>query len=60
MPVKKLLFATACGALAGLGGITMASQLKDGSPTYVQMHERIAQPAAAPEVNRNRSANLES
>jgi ribose transport system permease protein len=41
VPVKKvLLFAyTACGALAGLGGIVMASQLKSGSPTYGQMYE---------------------
>jgi ribose transport system permease protein len=41
VPVKKiLLFAyTACGALAGLGGIIMASQLKSGSPTYGQMYE---------------------
>jgi len=27
------------GALAGLGGIVMASQLKSGSPTYGQMYE---------------------
>jgi ribose transport system permease protein len=41
VPVKKvLLFAyTACGALAGLGGVVMASQLKSGSPTYGQMYE---------------------
>lgn len=41
VPVKKVvLFAyTACGALAGLGGIVMASQLKSGSPTYGQMYE---------------------
>ncbi|MCP5520483.1 MAG: ABC transporter permease [Verrucomicrobiales bacterium] len=41
VPVKKvLLFAyTASGALAGLGGIVMASQLKSGSPTYGQMYE---------------------
>jgi ribose transport system permease protein len=41
VPVKKvLLFAyTACGALAGLGGIVMASQLKSGAPTYGQMYE---------------------
>jgi ribose transport system permease protein len=35
-----LLFVYAlCGALAGLGGIIMASQLKSGSPTYGQMYE---------------------
>ena len=28
-----------CGALAGLGGVVMASQLKSGSPTYGQMYE---------------------
>jgi len=41
VPVKKvLLFAyTLCGALAGLGGIIMASQLKSGAPTYGQMYE---------------------
>jgi ribose transport system permease protein len=41
VPVKRiLLFAyAACGALAGLGGIVMASQLKSGSPTYGQMYE---------------------
>ena len=41
VPVKKvLLFAyTVCGALAGLGGIVMASQLKSGAPTYGQMYE---------------------
>ena len=41
VPVKQiLLFAyTACGAMAGLGGIIMASQLKSGSPTYGQMYE---------------------
>ncbi len=41
VPVKRvLLFVyTACGALAGLGGVVMASQLKSGSPTYGQMYE---------------------
>jgi ribose transport system permease protein len=41
VPVRRvLLFAyTACGALAGLGGIIMASQLKSGSPTYGQISE---------------------
>ncbi|MBL9116371.1 MAG: ABC transporter permease [Verrucomicrobiaceae bacterium] len=28
-----------CGALAGLGGVILASQLKGGSPTYGQMYE---------------------
>lgn len=28
-----------CGALAGLGGVLLASQLKSGSPTYGQMYE---------------------
>ncbi len=37
---RVLLFAyTACGALAGLGGIVLASQLKSGSPTYGLMYE---------------------
>jgi ribose transport system permease protein len=41
VPVKRILLFvyTACGALAGLGGIVMASQLKSGSPTYGQMYE---------------------
>jgi len=41
VPVKKVLLLAygACGALAGLGGIIMASQLKSGSPTYGQMYE---------------------
>jgi ribose transport system permease protein len=41
VPVRRvLLFAyAACGALAGLGGVVMASQLKSGSPTYGQMYE---------------------
>jgi ribose transport system permease protein len=35
-----LVFAyTACGVLAGLGGVVLASQLKSGSPTYGQMYE---------------------
>ncbi len=34
-----LLVYTLGGALAGLGGIVMASQLKSGSPTYGQMYE---------------------
>jgi ribose transport system permease protein len=41
VPVKRvLLFVyTMCGALAGLGGVVMASQLKSGSPTYGLMYE---------------------
>lgn len=41
VPVKRvlLLVYTVCGALAGLGGIVMASQLKSGAPTYGQMYE---------------------
>lgn len=41
VPVRRvLLFAyVACGLLAGLGGVIMASQLKSGSPTYGQMYE---------------------
>ena len=35
----KLFAYTACGALAGLGGIVMASQLRSGSPTYGLMYE---------------------
>ncbi len=35
-----LLFAyVVCGALAGLGGVVMASQLKSGAPTYGLMYE---------------------
>jgi ribose transport system permease protein len=30
---------TACAALAGVGGVVMASQLKSGAPTYGQMYE---------------------
>jgi ribose transport system permease protein len=39
--VKRVLLAVyiACGALAGLGGVVMASQLQSGSPTYGQMYE---------------------
>jgi ribose transport system permease protein len=37
---RVLLFAyTVCGALAGVGGIVLASQLKSGSPTYGLMYE---------------------
>ncbi|MGE3309410.1 MAG: ABC transporter permease [Limisphaerales bacterium] len=41
VPVERvLMFAyIASGALAGLGGIIMASQLKSGSPTYGNMYE---------------------
>jgi ribose transport system permease protein len=41
VPVKRvLLFAyTASAALAGLGGVVMASQLKSGSPTFGRMYE---------------------
>ncbi len=41
VPVKfvLLLVYTACGALAGLGGVITASQLTCGSPTYGQMYE---------------------
>jgi ribose transport system permease protein len=41
VPVRRvLLFAyAACGLLAGLGGVIMASQLKSGSPTYGAMYE---------------------
>jgi len=41
VPVKRVLvfvYAT-CGALAGLGGVVTASQLKSGSPTYGLMYE---------------------
>jgi ribose transport system permease protein len=35
-----LLFVyAACGALAGLGGVVMASQLRSGAPTYGLMYE---------------------
>ena len=37
---RVLMFVyTMAGALAGLGGVVMASQLKSGSPTYGQMYE---------------------
>src|SRR5207302_10738217 len=41
VPIRGvLLFVYALsGALAGLGGVIMASQLKSGSPTYGQMYE---------------------
>jgi ribose transport system permease protein len=41
VPVQRvLMFAyTASAALAGLGGVVMASQLKSGSPTYGGMYE---------------------
>jgi len=41
VPVRRvLLFAyTACGALAGVGGVMQASQLKGGLPTYGDMYE---------------------
>jgi len=41
VPVPRvILFAyLASGALAGLGGMVMASQLKSGSPTYGQVYE---------------------
>ena len=41
VPVRRVLLKvyTLCGALAGLGGVVMASQLRSGSPTYGQMYE---------------------
>lgn len=41
VPIKSVLIFvyTLSGALAGLGGIVMASQLKSGSPTYGAMYE---------------------
>jgi ribose transport system permease protein len=41
VPVRRVLLVayTACGLLAGLGGVIMASQLKSGSPTYGAMYE---------------------
>lgn len=41
VPVKRILLLAyiVSAALAGLGGVIMASQLKSGSPTYGQMYE---------------------
>jgi ribose transport system permease protein len=41
VPVHRVLLVVyiLCGALAGLGGVVMASQLKSGSPNYGQMYE---------------------
>lgn len=41
VPVKRVLLIvyTACGAMAGLGGVVTASQLKCGSPTYGRLYE---------------------
>ncbi|MFO0952448.1 MAG: ABC transporter permease [Isosphaeraceae bacterium] len=41
VPVRRVLVLvySFCGALAGLGGVVMASQLKSGAPTYGQMYE---------------------
>jgi ribose transport system permease protein len=41
VPVRRVLLAVYClsGALAGLGGVVTASQLKSGSPTYGLMYE---------------------
>ncbi len=40
---RVLLFAYAfCGAMAGLGGVLQASQLKSGAPTYGLMYELYA------------------
>ena len=41
VPVKAVLLTVyaICGALAGLGGIVLASQLKSGAPTYGLMYE---------------------
>lgn len=41
VPVKAVLVFvyTVSGALAGLGGVVMASQLKSGAPTYGSMYE---------------------
>jgi ribose transport system permease protein len=48
VPVSRvLLFVyTVSGALAGLGGVIMASQLKSGSPTYGLMYELFVIAAA--------------
>lgn len=41
VPVRKVIVFVyaACGALAGLGGVVMASQLNSGAPTYGVMYE---------------------
>jgi ribose transport system permease protein len=41
VPVTRVLLVayTICAALAGLGGVIMASQLKSGAATYGQMYE---------------------
>jgi ribose transport system permease protein len=41
VPVRRILVAvyTICGALAGLGGIVLASQLSAGDPKYGDMYE---------------------
>jgi predicted ABC-type sugar transport system permease subunit len=41
VPVRRVLLTvyTGCAALAGLGGVVMASQLRSGAPTYGQMYE---------------------
>ncbi len=41
VPVKRVLVLAyaACGLLAGLGGVLMASNLKSGSPAFGQMYE---------------------
>jgi ribose transport system permease protein len=41
VPVRRVLWLAYAlsGALAGLGGVVMASQLRSGSPTYGQMYE---------------------
>jgi ribose transport system permease protein len=41
VPVQRVLLGVyvICGALAGLGGVVLASQLKSGAPTYGQMYE---------------------
>jgi ribose transport system permease protein len=41
VPVRRVLVIVyaLCGALAGLGGVVMASQLRSGAPTYGQMYE---------------------
>jgi ribose transport system permease protein len=41
VPVRRVLLVVymVCGALAGLGGVITASQLKSGSPTYGLMYE---------------------